>query len=86
MFSMGDGNLKKRKQRARTMIESCQEREWGLMILDEVHLAPAKIFKKIANKMRCHIKLGLTVWTAGEEEEGEGGGGRKGGEGGGATR
>lgn len=61
MFSMGDGNLNKRKATAKNMIETCQSREWGLMILDEVHLAPAKIFKKIANKMRCHIKLGLTV-------------------------
>lgn len=61
MFSMGDGNLKQRKARARQMIESCQSREWGLMILDEVHLAPAKIFKKIANKMKCHTKVGLTV-------------------------
>lgn len=27
------------------MIAKCREREWGLMILDEVHLAPAHTFR-----------------------------------------
>ena len=27
------------------MIAKCKEREWGLMILDEVHLAPAQTFR-----------------------------------------
>ncbi len=43
------------------MIEKCKERTWGLMILDEVHLAPATTFKRVTTEFRAHVKLGLTA-------------------------
>eukprot|EP01126_Amoeba_proteus_P042285 TRINITY_DN4592_c0_g1_i4.p1 TRINITY_DN4592_c0_g1~~TRINITY_DN4592_c0_g1_i4.p1 ORF type:complete len:976 (+),score=215.75 TRINITY_DN4592_c0_g1_i4:1181-4108(+) len=58
----------KRKDTSKNMIEQCKQREWGLMILDEVHLAPATIFRKVTNKMRCHIKLGLTATMVREDD------------------
>jgi len=43
------------------MIEQCKKREWGLMILDEVHLAPAQTFRKVTTEFRARCKLGLTA-------------------------
>jgi len=43
------------------MIEKCKKREWGLMILDEVHLAPAQTFRKVTTEFRARCKLGLTA-------------------------
>jgi len=60
MFS----NTANRKNAAKRMIEKANSREWGLLILDEVHLAPAKVFRQVANNIKAHIKLGLTVSIA----------------------
>lgn len=60
MFSCDDLD-KHRSDKSRAKIEECQRKEWGLVILDEVHLAPADIFKKISNQMKSHLRLGLTV-------------------------
>lgn len=43
------------------MIEKCRARTWGLMILDEVHLAPAATFRTVTTEFRAHCKLGLTA-------------------------
>lgn len=43
------------------MINKCKERTWGLMILDEVHLAPAEMFRKVTTEFKAHVKLGLTA-------------------------
>jgi DNA excision repair protein ERCC-3 len=41
------------------------DREWGLLLLDEVHVAPATAFRKCVESLKTHAKLGLTgkwVW------------------------
>ncbi|KKY15903.1 putative dna repair helicase rad25 [Phaeomoniella chlamydospora] len=44
-------------------------REWGLMILDEVHVVPAKIFRRIGERVRSHSKLGLTATLLREDDK-----------------
>jgi len=59
---------KNRSAEATTMMTRIKEREWGLMILDEVHLVPAKIFRTVTNQIRSHIKLGLTATMVREDD------------------
>jgi DNA excision repair protein ERCC-3 len=51
------------------MMKSIEEREWGLLLLDEVHVAPAEMFKKIVDKVRAHCKLGLTATLVREDNK-----------------
>ncbi len=41
-------------------MEELQKREWGLVILDEVHVVPAHMFRKVLTVTQAHCKLGLT--------------------------
>lgn len=50
------------------MIESVRKRVWGTMILDEVHLCPAQIFRTVATKFSSHVKLGLTATMVREDD------------------
>jgi DNA excision repair protein ERCC-3 len=40
------------------IIEKMKSINWGLIIFDEVQVAPAKSFINILNIVRCHCKLG----------------------------
>jgi DNA excision repair protein ERCC-3 len=40
------------------MMQAVSGREWGLMVLDEVHVAPAEMFQKVLNIVNAHCKLG----------------------------
>ena len=44
-------------------------KEWGLMILDEVHVVPAKMFRKVGEHIRAHCKLGLTATLLREDDK-----------------
>eukprot|EP01123_Difflugia_compressa_P011253 TRINITY_DN4435_c0_g2_i1.p1 TRINITY_DN4435_c0_g2~~TRINITY_DN4435_c0_g2_i1.p1 ORF type:complete len:701 (-),score=103.92 TRINITY_DN4435_c0_g2_i1:80-1954(-) len=65
MFSATSNN---RSGDSKQMMNSIKEREWGLMVLDEVHLVPAKIFRKVTNQILSHIKLGLTATMVREDD------------------
>eukprot|EP01087_Luapelamoeba_hula_P020394 TRINITY_DN6954_c0_g1_i2.p1 TRINITY_DN6954_c0_g1~~TRINITY_DN6954_c0_g1_i2.p1 ORF type:complete len:1357 (-),score=242.12 TRINITY_DN6954_c0_g1_i2:570-4553(-) len=54
-------SVDKRSEHSQRMIEKCRARQWGLMILDEVHLAPAQTFRRVTTEFRAHCKLGLTA-------------------------
>lgn len=44
--------------------------EWGLMVLDEVQVAPAEVFKKaFLTKTKSHCKLGLTATLVREDDK-----------------
>lgn len=45
------------------------KREWGLMILDEVHVVPAEMFKKVTHLIATHSKLGLTATLLREDDK-----------------
>ncbi|KAF2437045.1 DNA repair helicase RAD25 [Tothia fuscella] len=51
------------------VLDFIQSREWGLMILDEVHVAPADTFKRVTYKVKAHAKLGLTATLLREDDK-----------------
>ena len=44
------------------------KQEWGLVILDEVHVAPAKMFRRCVSTTHSRCKLGLTATLVREDE------------------
>ena len=54
---------------AQKMMDFMQSREWGLMILDEVHVVPASIFRKVTHSILTHSKLGLTATLLREDDK-----------------
>lgn len=50
----------KRSRESKEIMAQLQSREWGLIILDEVHVVPADIFRKVIYASPAHCKLGLT--------------------------
>ncbi|XP_049848955.1 uncharacterized protein LOC126316966 [Schistocerca gregaria] len=65
MFS----NTFNRQEKVRRIMDRIFKREWGLMILDEVHQAPATVFREVTNGFKCHVKLGLTATLVREDEK-----------------
>jgi DNA excision repair protein ERCC-3 len=59
----------KREKESEEMINRITNTEWGLMILDEVQVVPAKMFKKIISTVKSHCKLGLTATLVREDEK-----------------
>ena len=60
---------KSRSHDAQKMMDFLTSREWGLMILDEVHVVPASIFRKVAHSIKTHSKLGLTATLLREDDK-----------------
>jgi len=56
-----------RSEEATAMMSAISGREWGLMLLDEVHVAPADKFRKVLNLVNAHCKLGLTATLVRED-------------------
>ena len=54
------GYTGKRSYDAQKMIAFLRQHEWGLLILDEVHVVPANVFRSILGNVATHAKLGLT--------------------------
>ena len=50
------------------VMEIIEKREWGLVLLDEVHVVPAKMFRKVIGSIACHCKLGLTATLVREDD------------------
>lgn len=59
----------KRSYDSQKMMEFMRSREWGLMILDEVHVVPASIFRKVTHSIATHSKLGLTATLLREDDK-----------------
>jgi DNA excision repair protein ERCC-3 len=49
-----------RSHSSKQFMDFLQSREWGFLLLDEVHVAPANAFRKCVENLRTHAKLGLT--------------------------
>ncbi|PYI32913.1 DNA repair helicase rad25 [Aspergillus indologenus CBS 114.80] len=58
-----------RSHDAQKMMDWIQGREWGLMILDEVHVVPASMFRKVTSAIACQSKLGLTATLLREDDK-----------------
>lgn len=59
----------KRSWEAEKVMEWLQTQEWGLMLLDEVHTIPAKMFRRVLTIVRAHCKLGLTATLVREDDK-----------------
>jgi DNA excision repair protein ERCC-3 len=44
-------------------------REWGFIILDEVHVVPAAMFRRVVTTIAAHAKLGLTATLVREDDK-----------------
>lgn len=53
-------NTGARSHDAKKMMEFLTSREWGFMLLDEAHVVPAAMFRKVVSNIKAHSKLGLT--------------------------
>ena len=42
------------------MMDFLTSREWGFILLDEVHVVPAAMFRRVVTTIKAHSKLGLT--------------------------
>ncbi|KAL4758960.1 TFIIH/NER complex ATPase/helicase subunit SSL2 [Aspergillus foveolatus] len=58
-----------RSHDAQKMMDWIQSREWGLMILDEVHVVPAIMFRKVTSAIATQSKLGLTATLLREDDK-----------------
>lgn len=59
----------KRAHDSQKMMDFLTQREWGLMLLDEVHVVPAQIFRKVSSQIKSHSKLGLTATLLREDDK-----------------
>ena len=57
----------KRSYEADQTMKWLQEQEWGIMVLDEVHTIPARMFRRVLTIVRAHCKLGLTATLVRED-------------------
>nr|XP_043606022.1 general transcription and DNA repair factor IIH helicase subunit XPB1-like [Erigeron canadensis] len=58
----------KRSEESEKIIEEIRNREWGLLLMDEVHVVPAAMFRKVISITKSHCKLGLTATLVREDE------------------
>lgn len=63
------GHTTKRSWEAERVMEWLKTQEWGLMILDEVHTIPAKMFRRVLTIVQAHCKLGLTATLVREDDK-----------------
>lgn len=59
----------KRSAEAQKIMDALESREWGLVILDEVHVVPAEVFRKVFIKAKAHCKMGLTATLVREDQK-----------------
>ena len=67
-FNMITHTLKRSWEAQQTM-KWIQEQEWGIMVLDEVHAIPAKMFRRVLSQVQAHCKLGLTATLVREDDK-----------------
>ena len=63
------GHSQKRSYEAEAIMQWLQNREWGIMVLDEVHTIPAKQFRRVLSRISSHCKLGLTATLVREDDK-----------------
>jgi DNA excision repair protein ERCC-3 len=59
----------KRSEGSERILEAIRSREWGCMLLDEVHVVPAAMFRKVIGITKAHCKLGLTATLVREDDK-----------------
>uniref|UniRef100_A0A915D3Q8 General transcription and DNA repair factor IIH helicase/translocase subunit XPB n=1 Tax=Ditylenchus dipsaci TaxID=166011 RepID=A0A915D3Q8_9BILA len=59
----------KRTYMAEEVMRYLGSHEWGLLLLDEVHTIPAKMFRRVLTIVKAHCKLGLTATLVREDDK-----------------
>lgn len=59
----------KRSYEAQKMMDFITNVEWGFLLLDEVHVVPANVFRKVLTNVAAHTKLGLTATLVREDDK-----------------
>jgi DNA excision repair protein ERCC-3 len=59
----------KRSEASEKILNAIRGREWGTMLLDEVHVVPAAMFRKVIGITKAHCKLGLTATLVREDDK-----------------
>lgn len=62
-------HTQKRSWEADQTMKWLQDQEWGIMVLDEVHTIPAKMFRRVLFLVQSHCKLGLTATLLREDDK-----------------
>lgn len=60
---------RKRSDKGQRMMEWLAYQEWGVMILDEVHAVPARMFRTVLSTVHSHCKIGLTATLVREDNK-----------------
>ncbi|KAF3832809.1 hypothetical protein F7725_026474 [Dissostichus mawsoni] len=63
------GHTTKRSWEAERVMEWMRSQEWGLIILDEVHTIPARMFRRVLTIVQAHCKMGLTATLVREDDK-----------------
>ena len=58
----------KRSAEAQVTMDIIKGREWGLLLMDEVHVVPAKMFRRVISQVKAHCRLGLTATLVREDD------------------
>lgn len=59
----------KRAHDAQKVMDWMEKQEWGFLLLDEVHVVPADMFRKCISNFKVHAKLGLTATLVREDDK-----------------
>ncbi|CAG8452113.1 8017_t:CDS:10 [Ambispora leptoticha] len=62
-------NTRNRSHEAQRMMDFIKGREWGFVLLDEVHVVPANMFRRVVTTIAAHTKLGLTATLVREDDK-----------------
>jgi DNA excision repair protein ERCC-3 len=62
-------NTHNRSHESKKMMDFLTSREWGFILLDEVHVVPATMFRKVVTTIKAHAKLGLTATLVREDDK-----------------
>lgn len=62
-------NTRNRSHDSQKMMDFLTSREWGFIILDEVHVVPAAMFRRVVTTIAAHAKLGLTATLLREDDK-----------------
>ena len=67
-YSMFSVSYDRMSRSSRAVLDQVRNLEWGLLVVDEVQVMPAKTFRTVATTVRAHCKLGLTATLVREDD------------------
>lgn len=57
----------RRSEQSKKIMQAITSQDWGLLLMDEVHVVPAQMFRKVVGVVKSHCKLGLTATLVRED-------------------